>query len=1261
MKESIAELRSTIRRLRPCLLLSEETSLSSSQPQHHHQPTTTAAATHSGNDFAATAPPPPVNDEEKIKNHAIHELQKEAIVELVQSLASFVYHLDEFWAAEDNDNEDDDENNGGTSIEATQVVGDRRQISTNTVTNEPESEWSEESKLLVREGYGLLLATATTNTNAFPHQSDDETDSMRSLVRNSILDLLPSLNTSPCRHFLLSFLPHFMPCASLSWNGSGSGLVQEDGRGSGWSQHIPSWLQEDGNDMYGYSSTCPNLPQDQQLTSNDANAELSSDNDNLVRKLLEVFQTLIQTDISTLTPMLANISTLFGQSNNTIEENGNNDDALQQQSGSDRRDGGAIKTTTSDKARSECFRLCLSSMSSVSEHDLPSLLNSLLLLVRNVEEGRSVMDTLRMEWLSICNTSNDVVVDYNRTVERGDEESNIVVANSNAQYHPQRNHGLVYIGDVVIQFILSEQMPGSKHVAHGFLLSLDGSLISETNEAEKHAQPSSTPLTSLDVIVMIALYSRQEYQHLVETIVDSMTHHQTMSFLESLHPLIQSWMPSDTSSMGQRRIERERTDSILYEPLASPLISILFYIMMTSSSTSFAGTRGEYLGSSSLMGGILLFCSTSTPFLPNATATETNTPSTCCRVLSELYLSVDPNRQESIINSLLSMVSDSFVFSSSFDMSSKKHRRRYQSNTATGRVVHHHQSILLVAARAACRTLLIISNRCGMTTTSIRGTVMDRLLLLASKSVLKTNTPGKLGADNCATVYYHLFDMNCALAVSLLHASGEVTQGGGNEASELLILCQKLLFSSNLVSTAMSNSSNSYQHRAICGIILASRLLRCKLIPSVERGNIWSWIITVISPSPSAATPLEALGPEIARWGLTLLQFASSVMPTEASTFTTADAINIRGTKFPELDRFVETQPVCGQGDVFNQVNKMLATAGIIQWEDSLKVPLFLKESRSVTAHTFLAFTDVSIYDQLSKQKSPTSTCMVICGPHFLHGQLSQLEWLQKSIANQNNPFLESIDMVADYVYHLIDRYLELGKLKSASWNPRGWLVAKTQLPCCLSESTMEILGFKRHYGLELYGRPEELADDGACHRSVNDDDFHKQWRLLFADETKSKVTIVQNLVEFVNSLIISISVNAASLKHAHQHFQRDEMYISSQSVPDSNTRDNKSMQRRKRKQVEALRKLLQFQVSKILTMQKICKNIHLALSGLHSEVCKFNSIRGTNQGVPGIQPTNNSTSHNPPTENTDIDSAQRCEEKVFPSVFHCEVILITH
>ena len=51
-----------------------------------------------------------------------------------------------------------------------------------------------------------------------------------------------------------------------------------------------------------------------------------------------------------------------------------------------------------------------------------------------------------------------------------------------------------------------------------------------------------------------------------------------------------------------------------------------------------------------------------------------------------------------------------------------------------------------------------------------------------------------------------------------------------------------------------------------------------------------------------------------------------------------------------------------------------------------------------------------------------------------------------------------------------------------------------------------------------------------------------------------------------------------------------------------------------KRKQLEALRKLLQFQVNKIHAMQRICRNICFALVGLHLEVQKLNTLARTDQ-----------------------------------------------
>jgi len=195
------------------------------------------------------------------------------------------------------------------------------------------------------------------------------------------------------------------------------------------------------------------------------------------------------------------------------------------------------------------------------------------------------------------------------------------------------------------------------------------------------------------------------------------------------------------------------------------------------------------------------------------------------------------------------------------------------------------QIILFEAARAACRTLLLISNNHASDISQIKGVVIDRLLLLASMTDSTSGSTDDNNKEGGSAVLYHLFDMNCAIIISLLHDTHQENFGedevetahhatiatDGSGSSELLILCQKLLFSANFTSTTASNGSNSYQHRAVCGLILASRLLRCKLIPNGERGSIWSWVMTVISPSSTAAAPLEALDPEIARWGLAFL------------------------------------------------------------------------------------------------------------------------------------------------------------------------------------------------------------------------------------------------------------------------------------------------------------------------------------------------------------------------------------------------------
>ncbi|KAL9179920.1 hypothetical protein ACHAXT_007890 [Thalassiosira profunda] len=1169
MKEAVAELRGALGRLRPRLLRidvapagpSSDTGAHSSHNTEAADNNATTSSQNNGAEGSAEEIAAAVENGGGARAIA-GELQLEAVAELAAALASFVWSLDCHWDAclAANGGE-------GPELVGAPVGGGEGHMNipsnsdgakggsgrANHVVREPPTEWNDEAKSLIREGYGLLAnASRSHSDDGSNSYYNSQAEALRTVVRSSMLEVLPSLSTSACRHFLLAFLPHFMPLALVGRKGGGD---------------VPTWLFDGSEDI--------DLPRQREVAeaeamqrSGDGGSQSTELLDGVAVQALEVFQSLIQADVSTLVPFLSTLTTLFEHLPKDREGDGS---AQPMETSKPQEDdvssSGDIAMTVSDdveattgNARAKCFRLCLASLPSVSEHDLPSLLHSLFASVRNEAEGRLAMAAVRDEWTSICGGT---------------------ALSENAG----GNDLVFFIGNVILQSMLSGQVAGANHLAEGFVGALRSAL---------DASNSSTPLTLLDAIVSIALYARPEYEGRVQSILDCITAEQTLSFLELTMPLVQSWRPSTTS----RWSDRERANSLLYEPLASPLASMMFYVMISSSSSV----------ETALMGGLLSFHNDSKQYAGAAMDDDDSFQVTdaCCRMISELFSAVDPQRRDQIANSLLSMVSDSFVRSAPSEVAtnqSGRRRRRRTTNASDAKERRDDQATLLGAARAACRALLLVTQSHASELSQIRGSVLDRLLLLAS---MTTNSSESDPNETDGEIAHHLFDMNCAIVTSLLHDDHRAEAGAGSSGSaELLILCQKLLFSSNALSTATSISNGSYQHRVVCGLILAARLLRCKLVPTGERVTVLGWARTVISPSSTADTPLQSLDPEIARWGLRFLQVASSGLPC--------------GSTCPEMAPVVETQSVCGQSDCFDQVNKMLATVAIIQMEDSLKVSLHQSgtpiDSSAATPRTFLAFAEASAHNYLHK-KSASTTSMVVCAPYYLGGSKGREG--QLAVGEQKRAFLTPINVVATYVYDLLDRYLELGMAKTDNWNPRGWLLAKIQLPCCLTAAAMELLGMSE-YGLELDADLHENASDSR--QPTSGDDFHKRWKLLFADDTRAKAEIVLGLVEFAQCLVVSISVSSAVLKHAYNRFEREEAQLSAMGTdsplpsPAKVSGDTAKLHRRKKKQLEALRKLLQFQVNKIHSMQRICNNICIALNGLCAEVYKLNAARKRRAG----------------------------------------------
>lgn len=1131
-----SELQSVIRRVRPHLLL------------HQHHPSTAAAGSLSS----------VVESTNNNNNEVFLELQLEAASELINAVATFVWKLDCLWDDHSmRQQEQQYDDNGAVGNEATNNNNDTRSTSASPTASqhEPYTEWNEDAKALIREGYGMISAVSQPwssslldDTNAHPNNNDEDQrqqkETMRTLARSSILELLTSVSTSSCRHFLLAFLPHFTPIT-----------LEEEKQSSSEKTNGKTQLQQSN------------------VLCQPVGKEKSSDPE-VISQLLEALQSLIQTDATTLVPFLSTLSNLFGSASWDKENYHHVKTEMANDDDDDDNDGAEYHYT--NNPRQECFQICISSMSSIPENDLPSLLKSLFTLVRSEEEGRLAMESVRNECNSAFGSTTSTIPDPSILCLVPKDDGDLSLNDCNISN--DNNYLVLFIANVIIQSLLSDEVHGSKYLVKGFLDEIRHSLYTQTqlqNETTptsttSHAGKSLSCLTTLDAIVLIALHSHDEYQSSVESIIESLTTYQAMLFFGLIQPLIESWKPAKYDRTGTHQ-----TCSLLYSQLSSSLISLLFYMLMVSTMTvPSQGGDSQF----TLVNGLLSFHyaeETATSAIDTRECNMTYAV-TCCRVISNLYSNIDPQKQQQVVNSLLSMVTDSFVRSSStftIDVHHRNIRKKTSLNEGDTKGEKGCVGSLLAASYAACRTILLISTTHATNLSQMKGTVMDRLLLLASMSA-SISSQQEGGKTDDVTISYHLFDMNCAIIISLLQDNEQLRYNdfdreteapiNGNSASELLILCQKFLFATDYLSSEGTN--NNPEHRVICGIILASRLLRCKFILRSERGNIWNWMMSVITPAPTVTAPIQALNPVVAQWGLSFLSFASS--PVAHNSF------------HPEITEFVETNSVCGHSDVFNQVNKMLATAAVIQMEDSLRIPLRHESSNENT--TFLA------YSHASQKKASVANSMVISSPYFLYGKQS----------GEPKPSPSSINQVADYVYDLLDRYLELGRIRSSgalgsksSWNPRGWLLTKIQLPCCLPQSTMILLGMKNN--------SLELGDEAT---NANDDVNPENWKQLFPPEV-SKAALLRSLMEFVSCVVVSISVSCAVLKHAHDHFLHEQVQLA--EMGDSDSDDAKKMKKKKQKQVEALRKLLQFQVNKVVSMQRVCGNIYQSLNGMHLAACK--------------------------------------------------------
>ena len=975
---------------------------------------------------------------------AMNQRQTEATSELLQSVSVFVFQVDCHWRATM-----DCRDGSGEAM-----MSVRSEYSAN---GHDVPAWYADSKSLVAECFDMLLQANSRQG---------------SLACKAILRLLPSLGTSSCRHLLLEYLPAFLPCDK----------DVKDCRQKN-AAIVPSWLKK--SCRKSASEACP-----ESVFKSGSDSKEALDRDDVrskfptERQVLKTLTSLMQVDMSTVSPFLSSASILLSKS--WANENG---------------------------ARSKCFKMCLSKLASGTRNDLQWLIPPLSWLVRDTEEGTLAMAAIRKRFMA------DVADGKRRMTET------------------------LSVGRVLLRtFLQNDNSSVAGVLAAAYLDVLRSALLGGQQGSEVLDGDSEVAIgmvTPLDAIVLVALYSREDYRRNVEDSLDHMTLSQARELLESMTSLIQSWL-------GR---ERGQNSALLYEQLASPLLAVALYILLAFTSVCAASGHRATPG---LIGGLPTFhFSRPTDIAPNS-QTKSLTDLWCMTIV-ELYGAMDQQRKEAILTSLMSMLTESFVHNACKKIHSTS---QHASDGRLEKERNERVQALLHASTASCRALLRIATNGGNDLSQIRVLAVDRIIAAASKSVPRCTD---------ATIAMFVFDLNCVIAIALNWDTQDDI-----DRSIIPGLCRKFLSPADM-------SDRLGQCRAIFGLVLASRVLRCTRFHKAVREDVFDRVSLVITPSASRC-PSMALDPDIAAWGLSFMNLTSASLVVDFS--------------FPR--EVIITSSVCDSAKVLNHVNRMLATASIIRLESPPEVPAQHPKCESgrqkqPDRKPILAFAHVShLSEAREKKRRKSSPQMLICASDFLYGGS------HTSLGESTK-----LDMVktCQYIYDVIHNYLALGRRSSAGalkssaghWDPRSWLLAKVQLPPSLPDKVLNLLGVHK-----LIGTSTGESDLG--------EGMQDEWKAVFDDKSTSLLDIFRGLVQLACSLAVSISASSAILYHAHDHFRMEKAAIEASGENCKDSGDAFKLVRRRRKQLFSLRRILRFQVWKVHAMEAVFNNVRSALNELSFE-----------------------------------------------------------
>jgi hypothetical protein len=525
-----------------------------------------------------------------------------------------------------------------------------------------------------------------------------------------------------------------------------------------------------------------------------------------------------------------------------------------------------------------------------------------------------------------------------------------------------------------------------------------------------------------------------------------------------------------------------------------------------------------------------------------------------CEFIINVHHHADRETQSELIHGLLHLSEESAnsKWETARNKSPRKVRLRQSGNwfvaskRATGGDEGQYEWFQVVIDDTVNNTLQILAKKSKENFVSFKQVLIGRL----------TNNISFRSTEWESRCMKHLCAILSALFEPIVSSLGG---GSGIQASELLILVQKLLFSPSF--SAGKSSYSVDNRRVVRGLLLATELVRSPVLGRSDWDCIKEWVLRILLP-----TTRRMVDPEIGSPGLLFLE----ALMTSPS--------NHQDVPF-------ETR----RKDNFQHMKMILANTGLIQILAHYRQQQQQSRERDLTPVLGYTTEPSNLFTTEAGVKRKKRD-MVFCLAFFL----------RNSDLHQPCRWRQTIN----WVFHLVDTYLRIGRNISLAnsnetstgkrfsanltWMPHGWLQAAIEYPAFVPPRDVEATNKRQQCALE-WARVEFSSYDVTSleNEAVVAQDIQCSLAEMFSKlDSKELEDMVKRATRLALASLLGISLSFAVVKNSYEHLQ---------SIASS-----KSDER-----LEILR-LIQFQMIKILSMKRKCVSVETLLGAQLSSVSRI-------------------------------------------------------